>query len=221
MPSYASSVHLATTPYICIIRTDTPTQPQNPSDPSTQLRNTLLMRSSHKPFPQNFLKTLLLLTAFTTPSIYYPTILFPPRRLYRQTPEELQETKRQIDEYLNSQQICPSTSLFVPPVLLVRKKDGSMRMCIDYHGLNKITEKNNFPCYALMIYMTALYMLNGSLNLTFIVATTKSQSAMVMIPKTAFTSRYGTYEFLVMPFGLINAPSHIPNCYECFVLRLA
>ena len=74
-----------------------------------------------------------------------PNYTIPPRRLYRQTPEELQETKRQIDEYLNSQQIRPSTSPFGAPVLLVRKKDGFMYMCIDYHGLNKITEKNNFP----------------------------------------------------------------------------
>ena len=147
LPSYAFLRLLSsstTMPYICIVRTDTPTQLQNPSDPSTQLRNTLLAK-----FPQAF-PTELPQNPPPPDRVHHtidllPNYTIPPRRLYRQTPEELQETKRQIDEYLNSQQICPSTSPFGAPVLLMRKKDGSMCTCIDYHGLNKITEKNNFP----------------------------------------------------------------------------
>ena len=74
-----------------------------------------------------------------------PAHKIPPRKLYRQSEDELKETKRQIYEYLDAGHIRPSSSAFGAPVLLVRKKDGSMRMCIDYRGLNDITVKNNFP----------------------------------------------------------------------------
>ena len=69
----------------------------------------------------------------------------PPRKLYRQSADELAETKRQIHEYLQARHIRPSNSSFGALVLLVKKKDGTMRMCIDYRRLNDITIKNNFP----------------------------------------------------------------------------
>ena len=74
-----------------------------------------------------------------------PNHKIPPFKLYRQSENELRETKRQIYEYLDAGHIRPSSSSFGASVLLVKKKDGSMRMCIDYHGLNDITIKNNFP----------------------------------------------------------------------------
>ena len=136
-----------------------------------------------------------------------PNHTIPPRRLYRQTPDELTETKRQIDEYLKNGHVRPSTSPFGAPVLLVKKKDGSMRMCVDYRALNDITIKNNFP-------IPRVDDLHDRLATARYFTKLDLYSSYHQIPirrgdehKTAFTSRYGTYEFLVMPFGLTNAPS--------------
>ena len=136
-----------------------------------------------------------------------PNYTIPKRKLYRQTHDELTETKRQIDEYLHSNQISPSTSPFGSPILLVKKKDGTMRMCIDYRGLNDITVKNTFPIprvddlhdqLAHAKYFTKLDLFTGYHQIPI-----KPSDQ----HKTAFISRYGTYEFKVMPFGLSNAPA--------------
>ena len=136
-----------------------------------------------------------------------PNHTIPKRKLYRQTHEELAETKRQIDEYLMANQITPSTSPFGSPILLVKKKDGTMRMCVDYRGLNDITIKNTFPIprvddlhdqLAHAKYFTKLDLFTGYHQIPI-----KSSDQY----KTAFISRYGTYEFKVMPFGLSNAPA--------------
>ena len=132
---------------------------------------------------------------------------FPARRLYRQTPEELQETKRQIEEYLTAGHVRPSTSPFGAPVLLVKKKDGSMRMCIDYRGLNKITEKNNFPLPRIDDLHDRLVNATWFTKLDLYSGYHQIPIRLGDEHKTAFTSRYGTYEFIVMPFGLTNAPA--------------
>ena len=136
-----------------------------------------------------------------------PDYKIPPRKLYRQSDIELAETRKQITEYLDAGHIRPSTSSFGAPVLLVRKKDGSMRMCIDYRALNDITLKNTFP-------LPRIDDLHDRLSNAFYFTKLDLYSGYHQIPvkqtdqhKTAFTSRYGTYEFIVMPFGLTNAPS--------------
>ena len=131
----------------------------------------------------------------------------PPRKLYRQSADELAEIKRQIHEYLQAGHIRPSNSSFGAPVLLVKKKDGSMRMCIDYRGLNDITIKNNFR-------LPRIDDLHDRLGNARFFTKLDLYSGYHQIPirpgdehKTAFTSRYGTYEFIVMPFGLTNVPA--------------
>ena len=136
-----------------------------------------------------------------------PQYTIPPRRLYRQTPTELAETKRQIDEYLTSKQIRPSTSPFGAPVLLVKKKDGTMRMCIDYRGLNAITEKNTFPIPRIDDLHDRLTHAKWFTKLDLFTGYHQIPIKHGDEYKTAFTSRYGTYEFTVMPFGLTNAPA--------------
>ena len=127
------------------------------------------------------------------------------RKLYRQSENELCETKRQINEYLEAGHIRPSSSSFSAPVLLVKKKDSSMRMYIDYCGLNDITVKNTFP-------LPRIDDLHDRLEKARYFSKLDLYSGYYQIPirqgdehKTTFISRYSTYEFLVMPFGLMNA----------------
>ncbi|XP_062173566.1 uncharacterized protein LOC133879031 [Alnus glutinosa] len=99
---------------------------------------------------------------------------------YRMAPTELSELKKQLQELLDQGFIRPSVSSWGAPVLFVKKKDGSMQMCIDYRELNRID------------------LLSGYHQLRV-----REKD----IPKTAIRTRYGDYNFLVMPFGLTNAPS--------------
>ncbi|GKC73847.1 putative reverse transcriptase domain-containing protein [Tanacetum coccineum] len=101
------------------------------------------------------------------------------RAPYRLPPSEMKDLANQLKELFYKGFIRPSSSPGGAPVLFVKKKDRSFRMCIDYQELNKLNVKN---CYPLLI---------------------REED----IPKTTFKTRYGHYEFQVMPFGLTNAPA--------------
>ena len=192
--------------FVCLVKTATPSTSSDLSPEATALRDQMLQR-----FPSAFPSEL---PSDSPPSdrIHHaidlvPNHSIPPRRLYRQTPDELQETKRQIEEYLAAGHVRPSTSPFGAPVLLVKKKDGSMRMCIDYRGLNKITEKNNFPLPRIDDLHDRLTNAKYFTKLDLFAGYHQIPIKLGDEFKTAFTSRYGTYEFVVMPFGLTNAPA--------------
>ena len=78
------------------------------------------------------------------------------KRPYRMSVDELAELKKQLDELISKGYIRPSASRWGSPVLFVKKKDGSMRMCIDYRNLNAVTIKNKYPCQGLMICLINL-----------------------------------------------------------------
>ncbi|TYK07646.1 DNA/RNA polymerases superfamily protein [Cucumis melo var. makuwa] len=108
------------------------------------------------------------------------------RAPYRMTPAELKELKVQLQELLDKGFIRPSVSPWGAQVLFVKKKDGSMRLCIDYRELNKVTVKNRYPLPRIDDLFDQL------------------QGATVF---SKIDLRYGHYKFIVMPFGLTNAPA--------------
>ncbi|GKA76697.1 putative reverse transcriptase domain-containing protein [Tanacetum coccineum] len=121
-------------------------------------------------------------------------------------PSELQELSTQLQE-LSDRGIRPSLSPWGALVLFDKKKDGSFRMCIDYHELNKLTVKNQYPLPRIDDLFDQL---QGSSVYSKIKLRSGYHQLRVRdedIPKTAFRTRYGHYEFQVMPFGLTNAPT--------------
>ncbi|KAJ9552857.1 hypothetical protein OSB04_016902 [Centaurea solstitialis] len=126
---------------------------------------------------------------------------------YRLAPSELKEMLAQLQELLDKGFIRPSTSPWGAPVLFVKKKDGTMRMCIDYRELNKVTVKNKYPLPRIDDLFDQL---QGAKFFSKIDLRSGYHQLKVRkedIPKTAFRTRYGHYEFLVMSFGLTNAPA--------------
>ncbi|XP_010535286.1 PREDICTED: uncharacterized protein LOC104810638 [Tarenaya hassleriana] len=126
---------------------------------------------------------------------------------YRMAPSEMAELKKQLNELIEKGFIQPSVSPWGAPVLFVKKKDGSMRLCIDYRGLNQVTIKNRYP---LPRIDELLDQLQGAQWFSKIDLRSGYHQIGVKagdVQKTAFRTRYGHFEFVVMPFGLTNAPA--------------
>ncbi|GKD96896.1 putative reverse transcriptase domain-containing protein, partial [Tanacetum coccineum] len=129
------------------------------------------------------------------------------RAPYRLAPSEMKELSEQLQELSDKGFIRPSSSPWGAPVLFVKKKDGSFRMCIDYRELNKLTVKNRYPLPRIDDLFDQL---QGSSAYSKIDMRSGYHQLRVReedISKTAFKTRYGHYEFQVMPFGLTNAPA--------------
>jgi hypothetical protein len=123
----------------------------------------------------------------------------------------LVELKKQIDELLEKCYIQPSTLPWAAPILFVEKKDGTKRMCIDYRALNEVTIKKKYP-------LPRIEDLSDQLRGASVFSKIDLRSGYHQlrirpsdIPKTAFITMYGLYEFTVMSFGLTNAPAFFMN----------
>jgi hypothetical protein len=123
-------------------------------------------------------------------------------------PTKLAELKKQLQELLDKGFIRPSTSPWGCPALFVKKKNKSLRLCIDYCPLNAVTIKNKYPLPHIDVLFDQLF---GAKVFSKIDLRSDYHQIKIRasdIPKTTFSTRYGLYEYLVMSFGLINAPAY-------------
>jgi hypothetical protein len=127
---------------------------------------------------------------------------------YRMATPELAELKEHIKELLEKGFIRPSSSQWGAPVIFVPKKDDTQSLCVDYCALNEVTVKNKYP----LLRIDDLFdQLRGACVFSKIDLRLRYHQLKIRecdIPKTAFVSRYGLYEYTVMSFGLTNAPSY-------------
>ena len=129
----------------------------------------------------------------------------PPGRLYSLSPVKLETLRAFIDENLCFGFIRPTSSSHAAPVLFVKKKDGSLQLCVDYQGLNKISKKDRYPLPLISNLLDSpgqvkVYTKINRMHAYHLVRIAKGDEW-----KTAFWTRYGSYEWQVMPFGLTNA----------------
>jgi hypothetical protein len=128
-------------------------------------------------------------------------------RPYRMPPNELAELKKQLQDLLTKGLIHPSSSEWGCPVLFVKKKkDNSLRMCMDYRPLNAVTNKNKYPLPQIDILFDQLSKAKVFSKIDLRSGYHQIKIRPQDIPKTVFSSRYGLYEYLVISFGLTNAP---------------
>ncbi|MCO5613515.1 hypothetical protein L7F22_067792 [Adiantum nelumboides] len=135
---------------------------------------------------------------------------------YRVSQAQQEEIMRQVNELVEKGMVRTSSSPFFSPHLLVHKKDGTYRMCVDYRALNRITIKNRFPVpriedlfdkFQESTYFSRIDLKSGYHQIRIVNED---------ILKTAFRTTFGLYEYLVMPFGLTNAPA----TFKCMMERI-
>jgi hypothetical protein len=127
--------------------------------------------------------------------------------IYNLWVKELETLREYLDENLARNRIRPSTLSAGTLVFFLPKKDGSLRLCMDYRGLNQITRKNHYPLPLISkaidrLSSTRFYTKHDIRDAYYQVRVTEGEEW-----KTAFSTRYGHYEYTVMPFGLVNAPA--------------
>jgi hypothetical protein len=122
--------------------------------------------------------------------------------------KELVELKNKLQELLDKGYILPSSSLWGCPTLFVKKKDGSLRLCVNYIPLNVVTIKNKYPLSQINVLFDQLARAKVFSKIDLRSGYHQIKIRPCDIPKTAFSTHYGLYEFLVMSFGITNAPAY-------------
>jgi hypothetical protein len=124
------------------------------------------------------------------------------------TPKELAELKVQLNELLDKGFIRPSYSPWSCPTLFVKKKDQSLRLWVDYRPLNAVTIKNKYPLPCIDILFDQLTGAKVFSKVNLRLGYHQIKIRLEVVSKTAFSTRYGLYEYLVMSFGFTNAPAY-------------
>jgi hypothetical protein len=130
------------------------------------------------------------------------------KRPYRMPPAKLAELKKQLQELLDKGFIHPSTSPWGCPALFVKKKDESLRLCVDYRPLNAATIKNKYPLPRIDVLFDQLVGAKVFSKIDLRSGYHQIKIRASDIPKITFSTRYGLYVYLVMSFGLTNAPAY-------------
>ena len=147
-----------------------------------------------------------------------PNTVPPGANAFRMSPAELKELKTQLDFLLDHEYIRPSSSPYGAPVLFAPKKDGKLRLCLDYRGLNNQTIKDKYPLPRDQDIFDQLQGAKYFTSLDALYGYWQVRMAEDSIEKTSIRTPLGAYEFLVMPFGLCNAPATFQRFMES-VLR--
>ena len=129
------------------------------------------------------------------------------KRAYSTSPKEKEWIATEIDEMLQQGVIQPSSSPWSAPIVLVKKKNGQMRMCVNYKDLNNITKKDNYPLPRIDELLDSLQGSRWFTSLDLFSGFWQIKIRPEDVEKTAFITSEGLYEFVVMPFGLCNAPA--------------
>jgi hypothetical protein len=127
---------------------------------------------------------------------------------YKMSPMEIKELKIQLQGLLEKGYIHPSTSPWGCSRLFVEKKDKELRLCVDYRLLNAVAIKNKYPLPCIDILFDQLVEAQVFSKIDLCSSYLQIKICAEDIPKIAFAMRYGFYEYLVMSFGLTNAPTH-------------
>jgi hypothetical protein len=133
------------------------------------------------------------------------------KRPYRMYVEELKQLKKQLTELQEAGYIRLNSSPWGAPVLFEQKKDGSQRMCVDYRSLNDVIVKNKYPLPRIEDLFDQMKGARVFSKIDLRSGYHQMKIRPSHIPKTAFSTRYGLYEFTIMSFGLTNAPAYFMN----------
>jgi hypothetical protein len=136
-----------------------------------------------------------------------PGVAPPAKAPYRMSHEELKEFKVQLEELLAKGYIKLSKSPYGAPIFFVHKKDGTLRMCVDYRAFNKVTVKNQYPLPRINDLFDRLLGAKVFSRIDLRSGYYQIRIAEGDEEKIVCRTRYGSYEFMVMPFGLTNAPA--------------
>jgi hypothetical protein len=136
-----------------------------------------------------------------------PGVAPPAKAPYRMSHEKFKKLKVQLVEFLAKGYIKPNKSPYGAPVFFVHKKDGTLRMCVDYRALNKATVKNRYPFPRIDDLFDRLPVVNVFSRIDLCSGYYQIRIMEVDKEKTICRTRYSSYEFMMMPFGLTNAPT--------------